>query len=325
MTGVNGGIAEQSSLGAVLDAVSQPQRLEPPGNCHTRVAHQCGLLWINMHYYSFNIGDYASHTRNLSLMEDLAYRRLLDAYYLSERPLNGCSADVAREIGMREQVDAVDYVLNKFFDRFGDAWLNKRADAEIEHFASKKQQASNAGKASAERRLNARSTPVGKSLTDVQPTNNQEPITKNQETIKEETSRKRSPSLPCPDDVSTQVWDDWRQLRKTKKAPVTKTVLDGARGQAAIAGMTLENFLIVWCRRGSQGLEAAWLKPDERGCVQSSGETAYQRSMRERIEEVSPDIARKRPGEKAQSAVDFFRTVDVAATIVEMKELEARK
>ena len=28
--------------------------------------------------------------------------------------------------------------------------------------------------------------------------------------------------------------------------------------------MSLEDFLQVWCRRGSQGLEAAWLRPDER-------------------------------------------------------------
>ena len=39
-----------------------------------------------MHFYSFNIGDYASHTRHLTPMEDLAYRRLLDIYYLHEQP-----------------------------------------------------------------------------------------------------------------------------------------------------------------------------------------------------------------------------------------------
>ena len=39
-----------------------------------------------MHYYSFNIGDYASHTRHLTAIEDLAYRRLLDLYYLHEQP-----------------------------------------------------------------------------------------------------------------------------------------------------------------------------------------------------------------------------------------------
>lgn len=28
-----------------------------------------------MHYYNFHIGDYASHTRHLSPIEDIAYRR----------------------------------------------------------------------------------------------------------------------------------------------------------------------------------------------------------------------------------------------------------
>ena len=53
-----------------------------------------------MNYYSFHIGDYASHTRGLTLIEDLAYRRILDLYYLSESPLFGEYDLVARKIGM---------------------------------------------------------------------------------------------------------------------------------------------------------------------------------------------------------------------------------
>jgi uncharacterized protein YdaU (DUF1376 family) len=127
-----------------------------------------------MHYYQFNIGDYASHTRHLDLDEDLAYRRLLDMYYLHERPLNVDSAVVAKQIGMREKVKVVQDVLNEFFQLGEEGWVNDRADKEIKHFHSKIEQASRAGKASAERRSSARST-------DVQPTNNQEPITKNQQ------------------------------------------------------------------------------------------------------------------------------------------------
>ena len=41
----------------------------------------------SMFYYSFNIGDYQSHTSHLSEMEDLAYRRMLDWCYLHEKPL----------------------------------------------------------------------------------------------------------------------------------------------------------------------------------------------------------------------------------------------
>ena len=125
-----------------------------------------------MHYYQFHIGDYASHTRHLSLMEDLAYRRLLDFYYLHEQPIK--QRDIARQIGMRENEQDVLTVLNEFFLSTDDGFVSPRADKEIEHYHSKVEQASKAGKASAERRLNKRST-------DVQPTINQEPLTNNQE------------------------------------------------------------------------------------------------------------------------------------------------
>jgi uncharacterized protein YdaU (DUF1376 family) len=131
-----------------------------------------------MHYYQFNIGDYVSHTRHLSPIEDIAYRRLLDAYYLSERPLNSGIAVVARQIGLKEHEAEVHEVLQEFFKLTEDGWINTRADKEIAHFKGKIEQASRAGKASAERRSNPRST-------DVQPTNNHKPITINQEPIKE--------------------------------------------------------------------------------------------------------------------------------------------
>jgi hypothetical protein len=87
------------------------------------------------------------------------------------------------------------------------------------------------------------------------------------ETEKEESKQeraKRSHSIDKPSDVEKQTWDDWCQLRKAKKATVTQTVINGARKEAEKAGMRLEEFLQVWCRRGSQGLEASWLRPEER-------------------------------------------------------------
>lgn len=127
-----------------------------------------------MHYYQFNIGDYASHTRHLSIIEDIAYRRLLDLYYLHERPLGDCSANVARLIGMSAYQEEVETVLIEYFEHVDGGYINIRADKEIAHYHSKIEQASKAGKASAERRLSTRST-------DVQPTNNHKPITNNQE------------------------------------------------------------------------------------------------------------------------------------------------
>lgn len=130
-----------------------------------------------MHYFQFNIGDYASHTRNLSLMEDLAFRRLLDEYYLHEHPLNECVTTVARSIGMIEFKSEIEYVLNTFFDLTDSGWVNERAEREISAYQAKREQASKAGKASAAKRmLNERSTDVEDNPTDVQPNINHKTI-----------------------------------------------------------------------------------------------------------------------------------------------------
>lgn len=84
------------------------------------------------------------------------------------------------------------------------------------------------------------------------------------ETETKRETEKKATIVARPPDVQEQVWKDWCQLRKAKRATVTLTVLDGARSEAIKAGMSLNDFLAVWCRRGSQGLEASWLKPEEK-------------------------------------------------------------
>jgi uncharacterized protein YdaU (DUF1376 family) len=178
-----------------------------------------------MHYYQFNIGDYASHTRHLDLDEDLAYRRLLDMYYLHERPLNVDSAVVAKQIGMREKVQVVQDVLNEFFQLGEDGWVNDRADKEIKHYHSKIEQASRAGKASAERRSNGRST-------DVQLTNNQEPLTNNQEPSKE---AKASPDLGKPKSVPSAPIQEIVELYNTILPELPQTIVVNDSRKRAIA------------------------------------------------------------------------------------------
>ena len=85
-----------------------------------------------MHFYKFHIGDYMSHTRHLSLLEDLAYRRLLDFYFLHEQPIK--HRDAARQIGMREHEEDVLTVLNEFFLSTDDGFVNPRANKEIEEY-----------------------------------------------------------------------------------------------------------------------------------------------------------------------------------------------
>ena len=200
-----------------------------------------------MHYYQFNIGDYASHTRHLNLLEDLAYRRLLDAYYLHEKPLDIDSTAVARHIGMREHIDIVDAVLNEFFEAVDGLFVNQRADKEIQAYKGKIEQASRAGKASAERRSNVRST-------DVQLNIKQETLN-----IKQETKNTATAVAP-PEGVSKSVWDDFVKQRKAKKAPVSDTVITKISNQAEKAGWSLEDALAEICARGWAGFNADWVK-----------------------------------------------------------------
>ena len=203
-----------------------------------------------MHFYQFHIGDYKSHTHHLSLIEDLAFRRLLDHYYLHELPIK--QRDIARQIGMRDNEKEVLTVLNEFFVSSEQGFVNPRADEEI----SKYRKFSEDGKKGAAKRWHKDSNGEANSPPNATPiaTNNQEPITNNHKPIKE-----RATSVACPQDVSPQVWQDWLQLRKTKKASVTETVVKGARAEAGKLNWTLDQFLIEWCTRGSQGLKAEWV------------------------------------------------------------------
>lgn len=88
--------------------------------------------------------------------------------------------------------------------------------------------------------------------------------------------RKRTPPPLKPESVTDQVWADWLSLRKAKKAPVTQTVVDNAVREAAKAGMSLNDFLTVWCSRGSQGLEASWLKPSEKSSASTGKHSGFE-------------------------------------------------
>lgn len=196
-----------------------------------------------MHYFQFNIGDYASHTRHLSPMEDLAYRRLLDLYYLKDGQVYGDEAEVARQIGLRDYVQEVKQVLQDFFciDE-GDRWSHARCDAEIARFREKSEKASNAGKASAKRRSNERST-------DVQPTNNQQPITNNQEPVL--TSKEVMSETPVSDEEKLNpkhVVEFWNETAEALGKPKVRDLTPERRQllNARMSQYSIDDFVTVF-------------------------------------------------------------------------------
>jgi uncharacterized protein YdaU (DUF1376 family) len=83
-------------------------------------------------WYKFHIGDYITHTLHLSDAEDLAYRRLLDLYYMSERPIPLETDAVSRKI--RLDLDITESVLTEFFEKSEDGYRNPRCDSEISRY-----------------------------------------------------------------------------------------------------------------------------------------------------------------------------------------------
>lgn len=145
-----------------------------------------------MNYYSFHLGDYAAHTRHLSLLEDLAYRRMLDLYYTSEAPLPSDPAKVARLIGMRDHMQEVTDVLSEFFVKSDAGHMSARCEREIETYQAKAERAKSANKARWTPKQSGEGSNVdlkSDTKSDVKsegvqiPTKNQEPITKEEPPI----------------------------------------------------------------------------------------------------------------------------------------------
>lgn len=285
-----------------------------------------------MHYYKRNLGDYAKKAGRLSMLQHGAYTLLIDACYDREQFPTMAEAIDWTWASSSAEVEAVEFVLSKFFALEDGRYVQSRIKEEIDDYRAKS--ATNARIAQdretkrAEKRTDRVRVVDVATRVDNEAPPNQEPITINQTpSVEGVAPRKRAatpsqPDIAKPDDVEPQTWADFLKLRKAKRAPVTQTVVDEAKRECAKAGMTMEGFLRVWCRRGSQGLEAAWLKPDERAQGQAAVETPYQRSMRERMQEAAPEIARRAPAAPPQDAADFFRTVDAQSRVVDVKAIE---
>ena len=202
-----------------------------------------------MHYYSHHISDYMSHTGHLNPMEDLAYRRCLDIYYLHEKPLHEDASMVARKIRMPDNVPEVKIILEEFFTHdIGKGWVNPRGDKEIKKYRDKLLASSKGGKSAALVRLKSTSS-------ELVPTNNHKPITNNHKPINK--------TLKRPRNVSKKTWEDFLLHRRNKKAPLTETALVCIKNEVKKTSISLEDALIMCQARGWQSFNSKWVAKEQ--------------------------------------------------------------
>lgn len=229
-----------------------------------------------MNYYPFHIGDYVSATRHLSWEEDAAYRRLLDTYYVTEKPLPADLRQVFRLVlaTTDSQREAVRVVLEEFFEATESGWINRRADSEILAMQEKQDkqrerankrwhsQVQEHGIAPAlPRHSETNAVAQEKHANAMPPTPTPTPTPINKEPIPSgmgSAPRKRSATAARPDDVAEPVWQDFQRLRAQKRSPLTDTALAGLRREAAKAGIGLGDALAFCCEQGWQGFNAGW-------------------------------------------------------------------
>lgn len=82
-----------------------------------------------MHYYPFDVAQHALDSLHMTLMQDLAFRRLTDLYFTTEGPLQGTVPSITRAVRM--PVADVRYVLQDQFKKTDAGWQKERYEKVI--------------------------------------------------------------------------------------------------------------------------------------------------------------------------------------------------
>ena len=86
--------------------------------------------------------------------------------------------------------------------------------------------------------------------------------------------------------MSEQVALDWMAMRKSKRAPISETVINGLIREAGKANLTLDNVLQICVERNWQGFQAAWLLREVNDMRQQIERNQKQRSVGEQFAEI---------------------------------------
>lgn len=230
-----------------------------------------------MNYYPFHIGDYASATRHLSWEEDLAFRRLLDVYYTTEKPIPTELRAACRLVmaTTEQQRAAVEVVLTEFFEHTDEGWINRRADEEILAMREKQNkqrdkankrwnmQRSERGTASAMPQHPDANAAASKSDADAMPP------TPTPTPKKEKSADALTVATLVLDGLTEQTATEFLAHRRAKGAKLTARAWEGFKAEASKAQWPVEQAVVKALARGWTGFEAAWVKSEPVGAAGS--------------------------------------------------------
>jgi uncharacterized protein YdaU (DUF1376 family) len=210
-------------------------------------------IWMPLY-----IADYLSATSRLTTEQHGAYLLLIMDYWK-----NGAPPDNDQVLAQITKLSPDAWsnarsMLKVFFQVQDGLWIQNRIELEMVKAQHNKQVNVKRGKAGAEARWNKNAPSIDQAYSEV--------------CSADSTSSSPSPTpiskpspikIHTPEGVSDSVWQEFKTLRKAKRAPITQRAIDAISSEAQKIGWTLEKALEECVVRGWQAFKADWVvKPN---------------------------------------------------------------
>ncbi|MES2782936.1 MAG: helix-turn-helix domain-containing protein [Pseudomonadota bacterium] len=98
---------------------------------------------------------------------------------------------------------------------------------------------------------------------------------------------KSAKHFPKPEGVEQSIWNDYLDLRKAKRAPLSNTALTAIEREAARAGWSLNDALAECVARGWQSFKAAWVRENGQSRNQQGGMGVTERAAHRALSEIT--------------------------------------
>ena len=203
-----------------------------------------------MHYYKRNIGDYAKKAGRLTMLQHGAYTLLIDSCYDREIFPTLEQALEWTWASTQQEVEAVEFVLKKFFTLQDGQYVQNRIVEELQNYHSNAETNKRiAMEREAKRKEN---NTLGARSVD-EPPPNHKPLT-----INHKPDREKATVVANPLTVDQQVWSDWLQIRKAKKLPMTETAWSQIQNEFRKSNLSDQQGVEYCCLSNWASFKTAW-------------------------------------------------------------------
>jgi uncharacterized protein YdaU (DUF1376 family) len=238
---------------------------------------------MSFQYMPLYTGDYLRDTRFLTPLKHGIYLLSLIHCWDSKGPMPLDEQEAAGICNCRsaDEIEALRYVLGRFFVCNEYGHFNIRMQKEIERSESISGARSEAGKLGYQAKAKQLLSKSKASATTISPSPSPSL-----------TLSPKKTEIQAPEGVSESVWQDFKTLRAKLRAPITATSMAGIVREAERAEVTMDVALRTCCERGWRGFKSEWMAEQSK----SAPEPAWRKERADMVAKHFPNIAEKKHG-----------------------------